>query len=74
MKGHYRKKSKKALQVACLSACLVTAWAAPNYACGGSGEEPCAVPEPPSIALVAAGVAAAGVAAIFVHKKTSRKQ
>jgi hypothetical protein len=73
MTGHYRKKSKKALQVACLSTCLVTAWAAPNYACGPSGD-PCAVPEPASSTLAAVGVAAAGVAAIFVHKKTLRKQ
>jgi|GEM_PF-2199153 hypothetical protein len=67
MKGHYRKKSKKALQVACLSACLVTAWAAPNYADGGSVFP---VPEPASIAFAAVGVAAA----VLVHKKKSRKR
>jgi hypothetical protein len=71
VKGQYRKKSKKALQVACLSACLITAWAAaPNYAIGDSGGDSYPVPEPASIALAAVGV----TAVVLAHKKTSRKQ
>jgi len=63
-----KKKSKKGLQVACLSAGLVTVWAAPNYA--QSTGSVCPVPEPASITLAAMGVAAA----VLVKKKKSRKR